>query len=269
MKRKQIFHQILKLFYWFCKAFGVCPFYYDSSSESFNWTKWDIFYSIFIWANFSYFYPTSGLNVVAHLSPLVVIAFFYLAMTTITIVITMQCWNVKKLTILMNETMWLFEELLPFCSSISTGQAVRYGIWFVGKIFITSGLAQIASINCCTIICKTMLGKVDYFVIFIVSVAYFLQTLVPNMFYTFILGISIQYHQLSGEIKKIVRQNNFMMKNNCANDFFDMLNKRLNYIASLHGKLTIHALKVNKIFSWQLLIMITNFVAIILIEVRF
>lgn len=270
MKNKLIFLLFLRLFYWFCKLLGLCPFHYDSQQKSFAWSKWDILYSIVIWVSFSYFYPTSGLNAIAHLNALVVIAFFYLAMATITFVFVMQWLHVKKFTILLNETQKLLHELQPFWENCSRWNTIRVGFWFICKTVITSGIAQIASIECCVILCKMMTGKVDYFVIFIVSVSYFLQTLVPNMFYTFILGATLQYHQFNIEIEKIAYQANLHIK--CtdveSNELFYKLSKRLDYIATLHGKLTIHTIEVNKLFSAQLLIVIGNFVAILLIEVR-
>lgn len=269
MKRHKIFLIILKISFWFCKLMGLCPFHYNSRKKIFDWSKLEIIYSIFIWVNFSYFYPTSGLSVVAHLNPLVVIAFFYLAMATITIVFAIQCWHAKQLARLLNKTRILLEEFLPFCQSISTWQATQYGLMFICKTMVTSGLAQIGSINCCTILCKIMTGKADYFVIFIVSFAYFLQTLVPNMFYTFILGASMQYHQLNEEIQRISEEAVQLMKNryNNSTEQFHKLSRRLDYIASLHGKLTVHTKNVNNLFAWQLLVVIADFVAILLIEV--
>lgn len=271
MNRFEVFRYILKFSYWFCKLLGLCPFHYNSRKELFEWSTYEIFYSIFIWASFMYFYPTSGLNIVVHLNPLVVISFFYLAMGTITIVFMIQCWHANKLSILLNETQILLKELLPFCHSISMWQSTQYGIMFVCKTIITSGAAQIASINCCVMLCKMLTGKVDYFAIFLVSLAYFLQTLVPNMFYTFILAASMQYHQMNAEIKNVADQSIVLMNQRqyaSNNDQFRKLSRRLDYIASLHGKLTKHTKKINQIFGWQLLIVIGNFVAILLIEVR-
>lgn len=249
---------------------GLCPFHYNSRKRLFNWSIFEILYSIFVWMNFSYFYPTSGLRMVVQLNPLVVFVFFYLAMATITIVFIFQCWNAKKLAALMNKTRILFKELLPFYRSISTWQSTKYGIMFVCKTVVVSGIAQVASVNCCVILCKQMTGKVDYFVIFIISVSYFLQTLVPNMFYTFVLGALMQYHQLNCEIRKISNQIILLKKvkyDKNAYNHFRKLSQRLDYIASLHGKLTVHTINVNKIFAWQLLVIIGNFVAVLLIEV--
>lgn len=270
MNKKQIFLIFLRLFYWFCRLFGVCPFHYNSRKNAFDWSKWEILYSIIIWANFSYFYPTSGLRSVVNLNRLVVISYFYLAMGTITFVFIMQWIHVKKFTNLLNETKKLLEEFRPFCAKITGWDMIKAGFWFICKIVITSGIAQIASIVCCVALGKMMYGKVDYFVVFIVSVSYFLQTLVPNMFYTFILGVSIQYHQLNIEIEKISHQANYHKKysDSESNELLCKLSKRLDYIATLHGKLTVHTTKVNKLFSAQLLIVIGNFVAVLLIEVK-
>lgn len=271
MKHRSIFVLILKCFYLFCKLLGLCPCHYNSRRKLFDWSKWEIIYSVFVWINFSYFYPMIGLKMMTHLNPLVVISFFYLSMVTITFIFAIQCWHAKKLAALMNETQILMEKLLPFCHSISKWQSIRYGIRFIYKTIVTSAIAQIGSINFCVILSKMMTGKVDYFMIFIISIAYFLQTLVPNMFYTFVLGTSMQFHQLNAEIQKIADEANLLTKNtrdHNSNERFHKLSLRLDYIASLHGKLTVHTKNVSKIFAWQLLIVITSFVAILLIEVN-
>lgn len=273
MNHALIFSIGLKIFYWFGKLLGLCPFHYNSRKKLFVWTWTEIFYSFFIWSNFSYFYWTSGLNGVTSLNPLVVIAFFYLAMFTIAIVFMMQCLHTKKLVNLLNETGKLLQQLKPFCDKLSTWHALRYLALFISKTLVTSGVAQIASISTCALISKLMTGKIDYFVIFIVSVAYFLQTLVPNMFYTFILGASMHYQQLNNEILRIVGHANAVIQNRATgrmpNQDYRLiqLSQHLDHVASLHGQITIQTRKANKVFSLQLLITIGNFVAIILIEV--
>lgn len=270
MKFYKIFLIILKCFYWFCKLFGLLPIHYNSRKNAFNWSKLEILYSIFVLVNFSYFSRTNGLSIVIHLNPVLVLAVFYMAIASITMVFTIQCYNAKKLAVLMNETRILLIELLPFCHSISTWQSAQCGIMFICKTVVASGLALIGVISCCVILCKMMTGKVDLFVIFIISITHFLQTLVPNMFYTFVLGASMQYHQLNGEIQKIANRAVFLMKNQMNKNSiyqFRKLSRRLDYIASIHGKLTIHTKKINEIFAWHLLIIIANFFAILLIEV--
>lgn len=270
MKYQTIFAVGLKIFFWFCKLFGFCPFHYNSRRKRYNWTWIEIIYSISIWANFCYFYTTSGLSAVARLNPLVVVAFFYLTMSTITMVFLIQCAHANQLANLSNKTYALLQELKPFCSSLSNVHAFRYGMLFLCKIILTSGIAQVATIVCCSLIGKMISGSIDYFVIFIVSVAYFMQTLVPNIFYTFILGISMHYRQLNNEVEKIVAEVRRFVKDKhviqSANQFNHLI-QRLDCIATLHGKLTIHSKNVNDIFSLQLLITISNFFAIILIEV--
>lgn len=274
MNQNQVSLSILKYFYRFCQIFGLCPFHYDRKMKSFTAQWYDIVYPILVWINFSYFYPTSGLSIVSVLNPLVVIAFFYMAMLTISVVMFVQCLNSKRMANLVNETMALFEELKQMYSSdikVYNAKSIRL---FLCKILLASGIAQVGSVNCCVILCQMMTKKTDYFVIFIVSVAYFLQTIVPNMFYTFILGIIVQYKQLNAEIQKVVdRINSLLQKQNEYRTShlevkFREMSKRLDYIATLHCKLTQHTLKVNRVFSLQLLVVIGNFTGILLIEVR-
>lgn len=273
MKHQTIFAVGFKIFFWFCKLFGFCPFHYNSRTKLYNSTWIEIFYSILIWANFCYFYATSGLSAVTRLNPLVVVVFFYLTMFTITVVIMIQCAHANRLANLSNEMSRLWQELRPFCSSLSGLHAFRYGMLFLCKIILTSGIAQAATIVCCSIITQMISGSVDYFVIFIVSVSYSMQILIPNMFYTFILGISMYYHQLNNEVEQIVNEiSKFVNEKHVIRgaDQFDhhiQISQRLDCIATLHAKLTTLSSKVNDVFSLQLLITICNFFAIIVIEV--
>lgn len=261
----------LKCFFWYCKLFGLCPIHYDSRKNAFDWSTLEMVYSMFICAMFSYFFPTSGLTTIAHLNPLVVIVFFYLVMVTITITFIVVFANVQKMTVLMNETKNLIDELQPFCRQTSNRQCFRAAISFICKTVVTSSIAQFGSTYCCIILCQMVTNDVDYFVIFIVSMAYYLQTIVPNMFYVFILCVSMAYNQLNAEIMEIAKRANFYAKycnNSESSELFGKLSTHLDHIASLHGKLTAHTIKVNEMFSWQLLIVIGNFVAILLIEVN-
>lgn len=261
----------LKWFYWFCKLFGLCPIHYDYHKSAFNWSTLEILYSIFIWAMFSYFFPTSSLIILSRLNPLVIIVFFYLVMGTISIIFVVMFVNVQKMTVLMNETMNLINELQSCCRQISNQQSIRAAISFILKTIVTSSISQFGSIYGCIILCQLESNDIHYFMVFMVSMAYFLQTIVPNMFYVFILCVSMAYNQLNAEIENISNRANFYAKycnNSKSKDAFEKLTIRLNHIASLHGKLTAHTIKVNQVFSWQLLIVIGNFFTSLLIEVN-
>lgn len=272
MQRRRIFVISLAIFYWFWKLLGLCPFHYNSRKDAFNWTWSEILYSVFIWINFAYAYPTA-LSDFRGLDSMIVWTFFYFAMITITIVFVVQCLHAKKLTDFLNETLHLMRDLQPFSEKISTLNAIRWGFMFACKTIFIGGIGQIITVFFCVNVSKIVAENINFFVIFVVSMANFLQTLVPNMFYTFILGVSIQYHQLNAEIQLIVDQAKLLtmtkydIKMQNSSFQFIQLSKRLKHVASLHGKITMLTKKVNQVFSFQLLVVITNYVAILLIEV--
>lgn len=271
MECKQVFWVGLKCFFWYCKLFGLCPLHYDSQKNAFNWSTLEIIYSMFIWAMFSYFFTTSGITTLSHLNPLVVVVFFYMTMVTATITFVVILLNVRKMTVLMNESKDLIEELHPFCRQISNQQSCRAAISFIFKTVVTSVIAQFGSIYCCIILCQAEINEVNYFLVFIVSIAHCLEVVVPNMFYVFILCVSIAYSQLNAEIEDVLRLANFYEKyrnDSNANKLFEKLGAHLNDIASLHGKLTALTIKVNRVFSLQLLILIGDIITVLLIEVN-
>lgn len=274
MQRRRLFSISLTIFYWFWRLLGLCPFHYNSRKDAFNWTWLEILYSVLVWMNFAYFYP-AGIWFFRVFDSLIVWSFFYFSLITITIVFAVQCVHVKPLTDLLNETIHLMRDLQPFTAKISTINAFRCGILFAFKTIFIGGTLQMVSVVFCINMSKMLTDQVDYFVIFLVLIAYFLQTIVPNIFYTFILGVSIQYQQLNAEIQNIADQATLLTKTNYGNKtqysrsslHFIELSNRLKHVASLHGKITMLTKKVNQVFSFQLLVLITNYVARLLIEV--
>lgn len=272
MTQNQIVLFFLKYFYLFSKVLGLCPFHYDSTTKLFTTHWYDIVYPILVYFNVSYFYMTNVLNIVSItiLSPLIVVAFFYMTMCTTFMVILLQLLNFNVLTSLINDAIKFFVTLNRLNNS--NGQIVSLRL-FLYKIVLTSGCAQIASVNSCVALCQVIIGKVDYFVIFIVSVAYFLQTIVLNMFYIIVLSGIVQYKRMNVEIRKVIDDMKTLLNENhirglnVENNSFQ-LSERLNFIASLHCKLTQYMMRSNKIFSIQILIVTGNFVGILLIEVQ-
>lgn len=136
-----------------------------------------------------------------------------------------------------------------------------------------SCFAQLAVINCCVILANMLTGQTDYFVIFIISVAYFLQTIVPNMFYTLVLHATFHYKQINLEIENVVRETQNIASSTAVytaqeiRSKFFYLSERIDLITTCHGELTARIIKTNSLFSKQLLASSANFVGILIIEV--
>lgn len=260
----------LRLFYWMCKLFGLCPLHYTFQKIAFVWTWRDIFYSILVWLIFAYFYFYTGQRFRGQINPLLTIAVVYFSIFTITVMFLVQCLHANKLTNLLNTTIELWRQVNAICKSLSVRQTIRYGWKFFGKVFLVSSIAELASFAIGSELSDNVTETIDSTAFITISIGYIVQTLVPNMFYVFILTISIQYDQLNNEIRKIVHQATEISTTDCnrrRNDVLIVLSQQLDRIASLHAKITAHANITNRVFSLQLLVIIGNFVAIILIEV--
>lgn len=276
MMQSFIFIAVVRSVFWFYKLIGLCPFHYNFHKKSFNLTKWEVFYTIFVWVNFTYLYAARGLFTLApQLNPLVMTASHYLALFTINIIFMMQCVNASEITTILNEAQILLEEINSFCKPIPTGEAIRYLLLFLSKMIFISGIVQMDTIAGCIAISKMVTGEVDYVLIFIISLSYFLQTAVLNMFYSLVLVTIAKYQQLNCEIREILDESSAILrkkrsKNGSDYDFDNrlfQLSERMNRIAHFHGKLTLLITKANKTFSLQLLVVIGNTAIVLLIDV--
>lgn len=267
---------VIKLFYWYCKILGLCPIHYDLQKRAFIWTWYEIFYSLLVWMSFSYFYWTKVLNLITHLNPVLVFAYFTLNLLTIATIFLVQCLNAGKLANLLNHlTELLRNDFSGIRESITLWQIVRYGMRFFQKMIVINGIAMAVTMIFCETLSKVVTGEIDYFVNFVMSLAYVLQMLIPNIFYAFFLVISIHLRQLNVEIQKIYNQaNEILTARSFGGDGWPNLNhqltqlsQRLDHLSKLHGKIEVISRHVNQVFSWQLLIVTGNLINIILIEV--
>lgn len=253
--------------------FGYGPFHYNIRNQRLEVAFYDFIYPIIVCASFLYFYPAS-LSIISNINVLVVIAFFY--MTTITVFLTflIQCLNAKKLSNFFNDFADLLFNLTKFYGPKAKFNYNRYVTLLLYKTVLISTISQSALIYCCINFTQMMTQKVDYLVVFVTSVAYFLQVLVPNMFYSIILVATIHYEQLNKEIKKVIDRISRVTENRSSNRRENRsqallnLSQRLDNIAYYHCKLSEHTTRVNRIFSLQLLVSTSNFVGILLIEVE-
>lgn len=268
---------VIKFFYWYCKILGLCPIHYDLQKSAFVWTWYEILYSLLVWMNFSYFYWTKTLNLIAHLNPILVFTYFTLNLLTIATIFVVQCLNAGKLANLLNQlTELLRNELNAIRESITLWQFIRYGIRFFQKILFINAISMAATMIFCDTLSNIVTGQLDYFVNFVMSLAYILQMLIPNIFYAFILVISIHLRQLNVEIQKAHNQANELQSVRSfgsdswpnPNNQLNQLCQRLDHLSKLHSKIEMITRHVNQVFSWQLLIVIANLINIILIEVN-
>lgn len=264
---------LLQFGYKFSRIFGLVPFRYNDETKTFVTAWFDIIYPVVVYLLFAYTYPTSGLSVVSVLNPLVVVAFFYMTVTTISVIFLVQCLNAQRICVFLNKAAHLNSELYERYRNFSGAHYRSHILLALTKTTVVNFLAQTAVAYCCTVLGQVLTGRVDYFVIFIISVAYFLQTIVPNMFYVGVLGGSFHYEQINREIIGVVAEA-ATVAHGCRDfeseevrEHFEELTNRLNDIAVLHGRLTTLITTANSICSLQLLVSTANFVGILLIEV--
>lgn len=264
---------LLRFCYIFSRVFGLIPFRYNDETKTFVTAWYDKIYPIVIYFLFAYTYSTSGLSVISVLNPLVVVAFFYMTVSTISVIFLVQCLTAKRICVFLNKAAHLNGELYQRYRLLPGTHYRSHVLLALTKTTAVNFLAQIAVAYCCSVLGQVLTGKVDYFVIFIISVAYFLQTIVPNMFYVGILGASFHFEQINREISGVVAEA-ATLANGCRDfglkevrEHFGKLTNRLNDIAVLHGRLTTLTTTANTICSLQLLVSTANFVGILLIEV--
>lgn len=254
-------------------SFGLCPFWYNLKRKTFETAWYNLVYPVLVYTAFSYFYPTSGLAGISLLNPLVVVAFFYMTMANISVIFLVQCMSAKHIVRYLNQLIIFEGRLNTLYAETEEKQYLRPILLFLYKTVLVSSFAQLAVINCCVILAKMLSGRTDYFLILIISVAYFLQTIVPNMFYTLVLYATYHYKQINREIENVVSATEGIASSAAMytakerrQKLFN-LSERIDSIASCHGTLTTRIIEANKIFSKQLLVSSANFVGILIIEV--
>lgn len=261
---------LLKFAYIFVSLFGLCPFLFDYHEKRFKTSVIMQIYSTLVVISFSYFYPTSGISVVSALNPLVAITFFNLSMTTICLTFIVQIINSHKIVNFLNDSIQFLFNFNKFVDrhKVKYISSIFAVILKVGVVNLMAQYALIAGIN---LILIQVTGKKDYFSIFITSVAYTLQSMIPNIFYSSLLVVSFYLKQINEKIDDIVVQaesisdleeNEYMKQK-----VFCELSDRLDEISTYHIRLIGLTNRLNKLCSFQILVSITNFFGILIIEV--
>lgn len=273
MGQERTIKLLLKIAFYFSRLCGLVPFRYSSQEKRFVTAWYDQIYPSATYFSFAYFYPTSGLSVISVLNPLVVVAFFYMTVTTISVIFLVQAINAKKICVLWDDIAELNAELFKRERHIAGKRYSPYIFLALAKVVVVNIVAQSAVIYCCTTLAIVLTGKADFFVVFLISWAYCLQTIVPNMFYVGVLGASFHYEQINKEITSVIKEATDFSQG--RRDFttvetmekFDELTERLNVLATLHSRLFHLITRANETCSLQLLVSTANFVGILLIEV--
>lgn len=273
MIRKGTIKPLLQIAYKFSRLCGLVPFRYDKTANGFVTAWFDQIWPAVAYFSFAYFYPTSGLSVISVLNPLVVVAFFYMTVTTISVIFLVQAINAKAICVLLNDIAILNGELYKRERHLGDKHYWPYVSLALAKILVVNVVAQSAVIYCCTTLAIMLTGKGDFFVVFLISWAYCLQTIVPNMFYVGVLGASFHYEQINREIVQILTKATQLaagrrdFANETIREMYEKLSTKLDCLASLHSRLFHLIIRANDMCSLQLLVSTANFVGILLIEV--
>lgn len=272
MLQERLFVFLLKYVYVFVSLFGLCPFVFDFEKKIFKTSTVMQLYSTSVVLSFSYFYPTSGISVISALNPLVAITFFNLSMTTICLTFAVQIVHSHKIVQFLNDAIQFLYNFNKFIDRHSVDYLSSI-VAIILKIGVVNVTAQYACIDGVNTILTHVTGKRDYFAIFMLSVAYTLQSMIPNIFYGSLLTASFYLKQINGKIDDIVEQairaGNVDVDGNkyVKEKVYCELSDRLDEITIYHSRLIELTVRLNKLCSFQLLLSITNFFGLFLIQV--
>lgn len=271
MFQEILFVFLLKYVYGLVTIFGLCPFRYDFEEKRFKRSRAIQLYSTFVVVSFTYFYPTSGISIVSSLNPLVAVTFFYLSMTTIFLTMTVQIFHSQELVRFSNDAIHFLYGFNKFIDRHKVNYLSSiFAIIF--KIVVVNLTSQYACIDGVNTLLTQMTGKKNYFAIFMMSVAYTLQTMLPNIFYGSLLAVSFYLKQINEKIDEIIVKANRISSAD-ENEYwkekaFCDLSDRLDEIAIFHSRLIELTIRFNRLCSFQILLGIANFFGVLLIEVR-
>lgn len=273
MKHYSTLKVFAKLAYYFVKGLGFFPIHYDCHTKQFQTSRPQLVYSLLLLIAFSYTYLTSGVSIISALSPLIAVAFTNLSVTTISITLLLQCKNHQSIVLFSNRSKDLMLQinrtLLNNKQPINIrSQLVRLAF----KLVFINFMAQFAVIKALHNLLIMITGSKDLMAIFIVSMAYFMQTMVPNIFFVALQVANFYLDLINQEVLNVVRRASFM-QDNCKFSKFARIEEhcscsdRIDELAELHQTMT-HLLKdLNKLCALQLMFNVLNFFGILIIEV--
>lgn len=133
-------------------------------------------------------------------------------------------------------------------------------------------MAQFALINALHNLLVKITGNKDLVSIFIIFVGYFMQTMVPNMFFAALQVVDFYMTRINNEVQHVVRRAKTIQDNRLASKFartaeYCSCSDRIDELAELHQTMTHLLQELNRLFAWQLLFNVLNFFGVLIIEV--
>lgn len=263
----------IKCSYYFVSIFGMLPVKYNYKKFKFETSVLLTSYSLLILVAFSYTYLTSGVSVISSLNPLIAITFIYLSYSAICLTVMIQCLQRHKITRFLNRVQLFLHELKTVTNQYEVSYSQEIILILLKTVFINC-LTQYAVISAVHSLLLQITGKRDYVAIFIMCVAYFMQTIISNLFYALILASAFYFKLINKKICRIIEGAQYAMNIAQHGSNFLKLNQylecsdRLDELAIIHRKLTNLTRSLNSLCSVQLLISTINFVGILVIQVR-
>lgn len=276
MGRTEILFIVIKIFYWLFKMSGLCPYHFVSHSKKIQTAWYEIVISLINLIIFSYFHRNIGTRLMAlTLNPQLAIEANNLEACAGLILFIDQFARARVIASLLTDArdilmesiqqLNIFEHLNVWTSIGKVSVKIVFGL----GIFLLSSYEQLA------ILFETFGGFVDHFGIVMISAVYSLIFVIPNIFYAFVVGASIQYERINQKIQHIHKKAERIDRKRYRNDFVSRSNNRLNYhltqeldyLANLHGKLTELIMNINGQFTVPLLMFYTSCVVFPMVEV--
>lgn len=273
MLQYRILKVTITVSYYFVKVLGLFPARYNSRLKRFETCRPQVAYSILVFIAFAHTYLTSGVAVISALSPLIAVAFTYLSVTTIFATFVMQCVRHAAIVRFANVSKTFLEHLNTRLSVDLPNSSFRSKMVFLGfKVIFINCMAQFAVISAMNNLLIVLTGSQDFMAIFIVSVAYFLQTMVPNMLVAALQLADFYFSRINLEVRTTIIKAHRFQNSTALSDIVKQFgycecSDRLDELAKFHLALSTLLGVLTQMFSIQLLINTLYFLGVFVIEV--
>lgn len=259
---------IFRLGFYIGLLLGFYPMKYNEVLIQFETSKFWLTYSFFFIIGFSYLYLTSGIIAISLINPMVAIAFVNLTMLTIVITYIMQCIYNRKVVKFLNMLIRFIGEFERIIGDYSNDYQKL--MWmFILKVNVIGAIAQYAVVSAMSHLFLFLTGERHYLSSIVISIAYILQTMIPNLFYGFLLIITFFYKLLNRRVMSLIGDANAVMQgfDSMKIQKYCDLSDRIEELMHLHKMLTKLTKFLNHICAIQLLISTINFFGVLVIVV--
>lgn len=256
--------------YTFATILGMLPVRYDRTAARFRTSGWCQGYSLVVLVLFSYGYKTSAVAVISALNPLIAIVFTDLTLGTISATVCLQCWQRHRIVLVLNRSKRIRARLDAVLLEDNYGGAL---VRFFVKVIAINAIAQCAVTRALHNLLFTITGNRDYLSIVLVSMAYFMQTIVPNMFFAAVLVARFYLVRVNVAIDALITEAGRLQEDDVLSAHgkqvrFCWISDRLDALSELHQAILELLDELGCIHSLQLLCSTLNFFGILIIEVR-